>query len=82
MGEAVCAAGTAMLGAIAPGDRVSIIWDAGTSAITFNWDLSGWFWAAYDRKAQRLMGSGRAATIRAAVEQARDATQLQVLAAE
>lgn len=79
--ETVIAAGTAALNAVAPLERVSLIWEWPGMAVSFNWD-GGWFWAAFDRKANRVMGHGRAATIEAAVDQAKAATESPALAAE
>jgi hypothetical protein len=66
----VCAAGAAAVRAALPGERVSLIWERGPLAVTFNWTNADWFWAAYDSTSRRLMGTGRSPTIEDAVEQA------------
>ena len=80
--EAVVAAGAAALRAVDLAERVSLIWEWPGMAISFNWDQGRWFWVAFDRKAGRVAGCGRAATIEAAVDQAKAATRSPMLAAE
>ena len=50
--------------------RVSILWDNDGRTVTFVRDQVGWFWAAHGRPTARLLSSGRAATIEAAIDQA------------
>ena len=57
---------------VLPG-HVSVLWQNDGRSITFVRDAIGWFWAAHGRPSPKLLGSGRAATIEAAIEQASEA---------
>lgn len=67
MQHEICAATRGM-----NGGRLSLSWDHGERDVTFVRDQA-WFWVAYDKRAHLVIGSGRAATLEAAVEQAIDA---------
>lgn len=82
MKEAIVAASAAGLNAVSQGERLSLIWTWPGMSVSFNLDNGKWFWVAFDSREQRSIGCGRAATIAAAVDQARMATKAPLLAAE